>query len=69
MSTDRTLPAFEPGAFRARVARLQTRLSASDLDAALFTERANFEYLTGVSLPPLWSSFTRLLAVLVPAGG
>ena len=38
-----------------RVARLQRALVAAGLDAALYTERANFEYLTGVSLPPLWS--------------
>jgi Xaa-Pro aminopeptidase len=60
--------AFEPHVFRGRVARLQAEMARHGLDAGLFTERANFEYLTGVSLPPLWSSFTRLLAVLVPAG-
>jgi Xaa-Pro aminopeptidase len=53
----------------ARVARLQRALVAAGLDGALYTERANFEYLTGVSLPPLWSSYTRILAVAVPATG
>ena len=52
-----------------RVRALQQALAARGLDGALFTERANFEYLTGVSLPPLWSSYTRLLAIAVPASG
>jgi Xaa-Pro aminopeptidase len=52
-----------------RVARLQAELAKAGLDGAFYTERANFEYLSGVSLPPLWSSFTRLLAVVVPASG
>lgn len=71
MSTQAASPVqpFEQSRFRARAARLQAALVARGLDAALYTERANFEYLTGVSLPPLWSSYTRLLAVLVPANG
>ncbi len=60
---------FTRAHFQARARRLQDALVARGLDAALYTERANFEYLTGVSLPPLWSSYTRLLAVLVPANG
>ena len=55
--------------YDARVARLQRQLVVQDLDGALYTERANFEYLSGVSLPPLWSSYTRLLAIAVPASG
>src|SRR4029078_7500766 len=53
----------------ARVARLQRALHAGGLDGGVYTERANFEYLTGVSLPPLWSSYTRILAIVVPASG
>jgi Xaa-Pro aminopeptidase len=49
--------------------RLQHEIGARGLDAALLTERANVEYLTGIQLPPLWSSFTRLLAAAVPATG
>jgi Xaa-Pro aminopeptidase len=60
---------FTRADYEGRVARLQLALVGAGLDAALYTERANFEYLTGVSLPPLWSSYTRLLAVLVPASG
>ena len=52
-----------------RIRALQQALVARGLDGALYTERANFEYLTGVSLPPLWSSYTRLLAIAVPASG
>jgi len=33
------------------------------------TERANFEYLAGYVVGPLWSSYTRILAALVPADG
>ena len=63
------LAAFARSDFDRRVARLQRNLVERGLDGAVYTERANFEYLTGVSLPPLWSSYTRLLAVLVPASG
>ena len=54
------LAAFARSDFDRRVARLQRNLVERDLDGAVYTERANFEYLTGVSLPPLWSSYTRL---------
>ena len=60
---------FTRAGYADRVARLQRALAARGLDGALYTERANFEYLTGISLPPLWSSYTRLLAVLVPTSG
>ncbi len=39
------------------------------LAALLLTERANFEYVSSLLLPPLWSSHTRLLAAVVPAAG
>jgi Xaa-Pro dipeptidase len=60
---------FTRVAYDARVARLQHALVSRGLDGALYTERANFEYLSGVSLPPLWSSYTRLLAIAIPASG
>jgi Xaa-Pro aminopeptidase len=60
---------FAKADFDARIARLQRNLGRAGLDGAFYTERANFEYLTGVSLPPLWSSYTRLLAVVVPSSG
>ena len=60
---------FTRAHYDTRIARLQRSLTEAGLDGGLYTERANFEYLTGVSLPPLWSSYTRLLAVLVPASG
>ena len=52
-----------------RVARVQAELRRRDLAAAVLTERANFEYVTGYWVPPLWSSFTRVLAAIVPADG
>ena len=61
--------AIDRAALVGRVERLQRELAARGLDAALLTERANVEYLTGIQLPPLWSSYTRILAVLVPANG
>ena len=54
---------------RGRVTRLQVELRARGLDGLLVTERANFEYLAGYVVGPLWSSFTRVLAALVPADG
>jgi len=72
VSASGTSAAVEPftrSDYEGRVARLQGALLEAGLDGALYTERASFEYLTGVSLPPLWSSYTRLLAVIVPASG
>jgi Xaa-Pro aminopeptidase len=73
MSTDwapsTRIEPFTRSDYEARVARLQRNLAVAGLDGAFYTERASFEYLTGVSLPPLWSSYTRLLAVVVPASG
>jgi Xaa-Pro aminopeptidase len=63
------LTPFTRADFEGRVRRLQGHLRSRGLDGAFYTERASFEYLTGVSLPPLWSSYTRLLAVVVPADG
>ncbi len=60
---------IDVSARRARVRRLQVELRRRGLDGVLLTERANLEYLTGIDLPPLWSSFTRLLAIAVPANG
>ena len=39
------------------------------LHALLLTDRANFEYVSSFLLPPLWSSYTRTLAAVVPARG
>jgi Xaa-Pro aminopeptidase len=39
------------------------------LDALLLSDRANFEYVSSFLLPPLWSSYTRTLAAVVPATG
>ena len=52
-----------------RVARIQAELRRRDLAAVVLTERANFEYVTAYWLPPLWSSYTRVLAAIVPANG
>ena len=52
-----------------RLARVQGELRRAGLGAAVLTERANFEYVTATWLPPLWSSFTRVLAAIVPAEG
>jgi len=52
-----------------RLARIQRELRRRGLGGAVLTERANFEYVTGYWLPPLWSSYTRLLAAIVPANG
>ncbi len=60
---------FRRSDFETRIARLQRELVSRGLDGTLYTERASFEYLTGVSLPPLWSSYTRLMAIAVPASG
>lgn len=52
-----------------RRARIQRELRGRGLGGAVLTDRANFEYVTGYWLPPLWSSYTRLLAAIVPANG
>ena len=52
-----------------RLARIQRELRGRGLGGAVLTDRANFEYVTGYWLPPLWSSYTRLLAAIVPANG
>src|SRR5688500_6667156 len=52
-----------------RLGRVQAELRRAGLGAAVLTERANFEYVTATWLPPLWSSFTRVLAAIVPAEG
>src|ERR1700730_15462588 len=49
--------------------RLQSAMAEHGLDALLLTDRANFEYVSSFLLPPLWSSYTRTLAVVVPATG
>ena len=49
--------------------RIQAELRSRGLAAAVLTERANFEYVTAYWQPPLWSSYTRLLAAIVPAEG
>jgi len=52
-----------------RVGRIQGELRDRGLDGLLLTERANFEYLVGFDVGPLWSSFTRINAIVVPASG
>ncbi len=51
------------------VERLQGAMAEHGLDALLLTDRANFEYVSAFLLPPLWSSYTRTLAAVVPAQG
>lgn len=52
-----------------RLTRLQSAMAEHGLDALLLTDRANFEYVSSFLLPPLWSSYTRTLAAVVPAKG
>lgn len=52
-----------------RLERIQAELRARGIGAAVLTDRANFEYVTAYWVPPLWSSYTRLLAAIVPADG
>jgi Xaa-Pro aminopeptidase len=52
-----------------RLISMQSAMAEHELDALLLTDRANFEYVSSFLLPPLWSSYTRTLAAVVPATG
>src|SRR5262245_60058299 len=58
---------FPPTEYETRWEVLQRRMRSAGLDALLLTEMADFEYVTGYQTRVSWSSYTRLLAVLVPA--
>jgi Xaa-Pro dipeptidase len=60
---------FPPAEYDERLERIQRRMRDERLDALLLTETANFEYVTGYQVRVMWTSYTRLLAVLVPASG
>jgi Xaa-Pro dipeptidase len=63
------LAPISPAERRERISRVQAELRGRGLDGLLLTERANFEYFVGFNVGPLWSSFTRILAIVVPASG
>jgi Xaa-Pro aminopeptidase len=60
---------FPPDEYADRVVRIQRAMREDELDGILLTEVADFEYVTGYQVRVMWSSYTRILAVLVPADG
>lgn len=69
MTGSRPAGPFSREEYLARLARIQTEMAVQQIDALVLTERANFEYVTGTGVAPLWSSFTRVLAVVVTLDG
>ena len=64
-----TVAPFPAVEYTNRIARIQRGMRTVGFDGLLLTEVANFEYVTGFEVRVLWSSYTRMLGVFVPASG
>lgn len=61
--------AFSANELRERVARIQALMESEGLDVLVLTEKANFEYVSSYQVYPLWASYARILAAIVPKQG